>query len=72
MNKEKETLTIIVEIKNDKVFIIVRNGSGMNVFNKATGIDPQEMGFVFSDEVIPLRDMLELLGFDCREIVQCV
>lgn len=37
------------------------------LYDKKTGIEAQYLGFVSEDYILPLRDLLEQLGFDVRE-----
>lgn len=42
------------------------------IYYVQTGVDPKELAFLFSDFVIPLRDMLEALGYETTEVVKNV
>lgn len=37
------------------------------LYDKKTGIESHQLGFVVEEEVLPLRDLLERLGFDVWE-----
>lgn len=40
---------------------------GEEIFNKKTGVYIKELALAFEDEVIPLRNLLEALGYETTE-----
>lgn len=66
----RQLLTIILTTneKGDR-FVVRIQGEGAKVlYELETGIEPQYLGFVAEDHIIPLRNFCEALGYEVQEI----
>ena len=66
----RQLLTIILTTnENGDRFVVRVQGEGAKVlYDQETGIEPMYLGYVAEDYIIPLRGLLEGLGYDVQEI----
>lgn len=52
---------------DDREVVVSAYKDEEKIYYKKTGVGFNELAFAFEDEVIPLRDMLEALGYSTTE-----
>lgn len=71
MEEDKKQISIEVLVSGGITTVQVFH-VGRMIYHLQTGVGANEMAFLFQDYVIPLRNMLEALGFETTEIVKNV
>lgn len=70
--REVKQVDILILV-NERKTTVQAHYQGDIIYDVETGIGANEMGFLFQSTVIPLRDMVEALGFECStEVVKNV
>ena len=52
---------------NNELLGLVKIMDGLFIFHKKTGVYHKELAMAFEDEIIPLRNLLEALGYETTE-----
>ncbi len=70
MTSRRQLLTIILTTneKNDRFVVKVHGEGAKEFYNQETGIEPQYLAHAAEDHLIPMRNLLENLGYDVQEI----
>lgn len=66
----RQLLTIVLTTneKNDRFVVRIDKEGAKTIYEQETGIEPQYLAHVAEDYLIPLRNLLENLGFEVQEI----